>query len=279
LVLHEYWADTGPKENWGWWGGRSLKCPWQVPIIIGETGIDMYVKDGSVAHNQRGWRGRKDAQAYANELAEYTALMSADKRFLGSCVFASDFASHEWFSFDIEPAYAAILATTIPDPPVIEPEPPKPTPPGTKLVHPLPGARLTQHFGQSLEDYSGLGLWGHNGVDFGIAEGTPIRSLAFGIVAYSAFDPAYGWYVRVAHDAFGCYAFYAHLMEPGAMAGTVLQAGDTVGKVGSTGNSTGPHLHFEIRLQDVDGSYLPGTPMRSGRVCPETWAILHGLEL
>ena len=44
---HEYCADQGPGENWGWWAGRVLKCPWQVPIVIGECGIDMYVKDGS----------------------------------------------------------------------------------------------------------------------------------------------------------------------------------------------------------------------------------------
>jgi murein DD-endopeptidase MepM/ murein hydrolase activator NlpD len=280
LILHEYWADSGPTEMWGWWGGRSLKCPWQVPIIIGETGIDMFVKDGSVAHNQRGWRSRKEPQQYANELAEYVSLMSADKRFAGCCVFAADFANHEWWSFDIEPAYAAILATTIPDPTPPDPELPKPPPDDKRIVHPLLGAPITQHWGQALEDYSGWALWGHNGVDFASAAGTPVKSMAFGIVAYSAYDEnGYGHYVRVAHDALGCYAFYGHLQEPGVMAGTVLQAGEPLGKVGSSGNSTGPHLHFEIRLQNVDGTYKTGTPQRNGRVDPETWAILHGLQL
>lgn len=115
LVGHEYWADSGPLENWGWWGGRILKCPWQVPIVIGECGIDMYVKDGSVPHASRGWLGRVEPERYAQELAEYVARMSEDSRFVGCCVFASDFASHEWYSFDIEPAYKAILATPIPD--------------------------------------------------------------------------------------------------------------------------------------------------------------------
>jgi len=116
LVLHEYFADAGPGEMWGWWAGRSLKCPWQVPIIIGECGIDMYVKDGSVAHASRGWQGRKEPAQYALELADYVGRMSADKRFVGCCVFAADFASHEWFSFDIERAYDAIVATPIPQP-------------------------------------------------------------------------------------------------------------------------------------------------------------------
>lgn len=115
LVTHEYFADNGPGELWGWWCGRVLKCPWQVPIVIGECGIDMYVKDGSVPHASRGWRGRKSPEQYAAELADYTARMSADGRYVGNCVFASDFASHEWFSFDIEPAYQAILAIPIPD--------------------------------------------------------------------------------------------------------------------------------------------------------------------
>lgn len=114
LVAHEYFADNGPGEMWGWWCGRALKCPWQVPIIIGETGVDMFVKDGSVERHKRGWRGNLEPERYARELADYTARMSADSRFVGNCVFAADFASQDWFSFDIEPAYQAILATPIP---------------------------------------------------------------------------------------------------------------------------------------------------------------------
>ena len=129
LVCHEYWADQGPSENWGWWGGRSLKCPWDVPIVIGECGVDMFVKDSSVNADQRGWRGRKSPERYATELADYVGRMSADSRFVGCTVFAADFASHEWYSFDIEPAYNAILATPIP-----EPQPPEPTPPGNISV-------------------------------------------------------------------------------------------------------------------------------------------------
>jgi len=115
LVCHEYWADQGPNELWGWWAGRTLKCPWQVPIIIGECGVDMFVKNTSVGQQHRGWIGHMPPERYAAELREYTARMSADPRFVGNCVFASDFQSHEWYSFDVEPAYQAILA--IPAPP------------------------------------------------------------------------------------------------------------------------------------------------------------------
>ncbi len=120
LVCHEYWADNGPAENWGWWAGRTLKCPWQVPIVIGECGVDMFVKDTSVGQQNRGWLGHMPPERYAAELTEYTNRMSADPRFVGCCVFASDFQAHEWYSFDVEPAYQAILSVKPADtPPVV----------------------------------------------------------------------------------------------------------------------------------------------------------------
>jgi hypothetical protein len=283
LILHEYWADAGPTENWGWWCGRSLKCPWQVPIIIGECGIDMFVKDGSVAHNQRGWRGRESEQGYAAELAEYVGLMSADKRFAGCCVFAADFANREWFSFDIEPAYAAILAESIPNPPgegtIPDPtppgtppgtEPPRPPPDDKRIVHPVPGARITQHF--SVDDK-------HLGTDLAIAEGTPIRSITLGVVAFSGWDDLYGFYIRISYPELGFYGFFAHMREQGLPAGSVVQAGDTVGYVGSTGNSTGPHTHAECRLMMEDGSYNPFTPLPKGRVDLATVLATYHLKL
>lgn len=136
LVAHEYFADQGPKENWGWWCGRVLKCPWQVPIVIGECGSDMYVKDGNVAHHSRGWRGRIAPERYARELAEYAALMSADPRFVGCAVFAADHASQDWYSFDIEPAYQAILATPVPQAPTTTHIPT--VSPGTPPTQPAP---------------------------------------------------------------------------------------------------------------------------------------------
>lgn len=117
LICHEYWADMGPLENWGWWGGRVLRCPWHVPIVVGECGIDMYVKYPGAQGQQRGWQGNKTPQTYAYELAEYVSYMAEDDRFVGCCVFASDFANGEWASFDIEPAYQAILSTPIPNHP------------------------------------------------------------------------------------------------------------------------------------------------------------------
>jgi hypothetical protein len=275
LVLHEYWADNGPGENWGWWGGRALKCPWQVPIVIGETGVDMMVKYPDRGANQRGWRENMPPDRYAAELADYTTRMSADSRFVGCAVFAADYASQDWWSFDIEPAYAAILSTPLP----VRPEPePEPEPPTGALVHPLPERPITQHFYQNPQNYAQWGLPGHNGTDFGAAQGTPIACIADGVVVYSAWDDNYGHYVRVQHDHFGVCSFYAHLSAAVVPVGKVLNAGDPVGLVGSTGKSTGPHLHLEIRTINTDGSYALGV-MPKGRVDPESWFVLHAVQL
>lgn len=172
--------------------------------------------------------------------------------------------------------WAIAEGSTMPIPPD-----PEPTPPSSgALAHPLPGAGITQHWGQNADDYARFGIWGHNGTDLGGRPlRTPIRSIAAGIVAYSDFDVAYGHYVRLDHRDLDCYSMYCHLDEPGAAAGRVLAAGDTVGLLGSSGNSSGPHLHLEIRLHNTDGTYREDTPMLKGRVDPETWCVIHGLKL
>ena len=104
--------------------------------------------------------------------------------------------------------------------------------------------------------------------------------MAAGKVAFTGFDDGgYGNYVRCDMAGFGAYAFYAHLQQINVQVGQTLKAGDVIGLLGTTGNSSGPHLHAEIRLHDDDGSYRRGTPMAGGRVDPETFLIMHGLKL
>jgi hypothetical protein len=118
LICHEYWADKGPGENWGWWAGRTLKCPWQVPIVIGECGIQLEVKYGSLDKGKRAWATCATPEQYASQLWEYANRMGADPRFVGCCVFASDFQAHEWEYFDYSPAYPFVLAHKADTPPV-----------------------------------------------------------------------------------------------------------------------------------------------------------------
>lgn len=100
LFLHEYWDERGPEHNWGWWAGRYTRCPWPVPIIIGECGLDKYVSDPGVTAERRGWRGWLSPQAYMNQLAWYDARLRDDGRVHSAQIFNYDFA-HPWQSFDI----------------------------------------------------------------------------------------------------------------------------------------------------------------------------------
>jgi murein DD-endopeptidase MepM/ murein hydrolase activator NlpD len=274
---------------------RVLKCPWQVPIVIGETGIDMYVKDGSVSKHARGWHSRKSPEQYAAELADYVGRMSNDSRFAGCAVFAADFASQEWFSFDIEPAYQAILATPIVDPPKPEqppkPEnPPKPEPPigETPPVFPVGNAPLwpvrgpvTQRWGERPEFYQkALNIPCHNGVDIGIAIGSPIIAPADGVVKWVDNDPAgYGLYLRVFLPAFRVHVFLAHLDKCLVQAGDVVKRGQVIAHSGNSGMSDGPHCHIEMRL-GTEHSYAAGTfGHGNGRVDPQAvfW-LLGGVQ-
>src|SRR5699024_8805056 len=99
----------------------------------------------------------------------------------------------------------------------------------------------------------------HQGIDVasGDIEGTPITAFADGEVTISKSNgttfrsssnnmgTGYGWYVEVKHDN-GMRTRYAHMMEKGKAVGSKVKAGDEIGKVGSTGASTGAHLHFEV---------------------------------
>lgn len=167
-------------------------------------------------------------------------------------------------------------------PPIPPIEPPIRPPTSTKLVHPLPQSIITQHFYQNPEDYAKFGLGGHDGTDMaGKLQGTPVLCLAEGIVAFSGFDTDYGNYIRVEHRQgdMMCCSFYAHLYQIGFTAEFVVAAGQQIGTLGMTGNATGVHLHFEIRLMNADGSYRDGTPMPKGRVDPQTFCAERGLRL
>jgi hypothetical protein len=168
-----------------------------------------------------------------------------------------------------------------PIPPIIPPIPP--ITPDLKLAHPLPDSVITQHFYQNPDNYARFNIPGHNGTDLGgRLLGAPVLSIADGIIAFSDFDPDYGNYVRIRHgdDRMMCYTMYCHLAEPGALEGVTVKAGQQIGRVGSTGNSTGVHLHLEIRLMNKDGTYREGVSgMGKGRVDPETFLVERGLRL
>jgi murein DD-endopeptidase MepM/ murein hydrolase activator NlpD len=131
------------------------------------------------------------------------------------------------------------------------------------LSWPVPHPRITQGFGPSpllIEPPYGPYAHFHTGIDLGDRSGTPILAAAGGVVSISATNPGgYGNYVIVTHDQ-GFATLYGHLQASLVKAGDMVIQGQQIALMGSTGLSTGPHLHFELRLngQPRDPSlYLP----------------------
>lgn len=109
-------------------------------------------------------------------------------------------------------------------------------------------APITQRYGENPGGYTkGCTPDGsHNGLDFGIPEGTPIYAAAGGVVIRAGMDSTgYGLHVRLQHEGFA--TIYGHLRSTAVKAGQQVKAGQVIGESGNTGNSTGPHLHFEVR--------------------------------
>lgn len=146
------------------------------------------------------------------------------------------------------------------------------------LILPLAGTpRTTQHYGERPDYYAQFGLRGHNGIDYSAPIGTPVLCAADGLVAYVDTDrTGYGDYIRVWHPALRLHSFYAHLSAQLVKRGDAVKQGQVIGRTGNSGNSTGPHLHWELRLADAHGNYLAVDRMGNGSVDPVSF--LAGLD-
>lgn len=122
------------------------------------------------------------------------------------------------------------------------------------LRTPIDGARLTSGFGMRRHPILGFSRM-HKGIDFAAPIGTPVYAAGDGIVEIAGRHAAYGKYVRIRHNSVYATA-YAHLSRygQGIQAGRRVAQGQLIGYVGTTGLSTGPHLHYEIleRGRQVD---------------------------
>ena len=87
----------------------------------------------------------------------------------------------------------------------------------------------------------------HTGLDIVASVGTPIKVVANGTVTFAAYSGSYGYLVKVDHGN-GVETWYAHTSKMYVKAGQEVKAGDVIAAVGNTGNSTGPHLHLEVRI-------------------------------
>ena len=150
-----------------------------------------------------------------------------------------------------------------------------------QFIWPIPHAEVTQGFGPSLFSfepaYAGFAHF-HTGIDLAVPLGTPVFAAADGVVttAGAMTDGAgnlvgYGNYVVIQHSL-NLKSLYGHLLTFLVRAGDPVKRGQLIGLVGSTGNSTGPHTHFELRIADtpVDPSTLmPALKVIGGPANPE----------
>jgi len=127
-------------------------------------------------------------------------------------------------------------------------------------VNPNPGARLTSCFGPR---------WGrmHEGVDLAAPNDTPIVAAGAGVVVRAGVAEGYGNAVLIDHGD-GYLTHYGHLSAITVTAGQRVAAGQQIGNEGSTGHSTGPHLHFEVHA----GFY-------QNPIEPTAWMRAHGVDI
>ena len=127
-------------------------------------------------------------------------------------------------------------------------------------VLPVDGYHLTAGFGD-------VGLWAsyHTGLDFAAGYGSPIKAMAGGEVTEVGYDGSYGNKVVITLDD-GTELWFCHMSQTAATSGEEVRAGDLIGYLGDTGNTTGPHLHVEVR------------PGGGDPVDPYEAMVVHGLQ-
>jgi murein DD-endopeptidase MepM/ murein hydrolase activator NlpD len=126
----------------------------------------------------------------------------------------------------------------------------------TRWVQPIE-ARISQRFGGSNH---------HPGIDLAASYGTPIVAAHRGTVVYAGWMSGYGNFVQIMHEN-NVVTCYGHLSRILVRVGEVVDTGEQIGREGSTGYSTGPHLHFEVRLNGQNGT----------KVDPLAWLAGHGV--
>ena len=109
--------------------------------------------------------------------------------------------------------------------------------------------QITGSFGERIDPFNGEGAF-HSGVDISASAGAPVIAPADGTIVFADFEGGYGRAVVIDHGH-GITTRYGHLASFAVAAGQYIHRGDTVGYVGMSGRSTGPHLHYEVRINSI----------------------------
>lgn len=271
VLLHEYYNSygiTNPDTN-PWHVFRHHWAPLQDGYSVGiaEWGCEELVNN--VMDRNHGWQGKLSASQYAADYYWYCTHCNDFVQWVS--IFASD--TPGWETFDPAPAKDDLIKTANAlwkeqgqKPPI---EPPIEPPVTEKLIVPCKGT-VTQRFGED----------GHNGIDIANVEKTNILAIADGTVEWVGWDEAYGSYIRIYHPQYHCHSFYAHLSFISVEGGQNVGVGQVIGLMGSTGNSTGPHLHFEIRMGEKYSYWDVTWGHFKGRSNPEVlYALILGRDV
>jgi murein DD-endopeptidase MepM/ murein hydrolase activator NlpD len=134
-----------------------------------------------------------------------------------------------------------------------------------KAMLPVTGT-LTSGVGMRIDPIDGQ-LRYHNGLDIAVPEGTPVHSVADGVVVYSGLRSGYGWTVLIEHTN-GMITLYGHNSKNSVQQGQTVKQGSTIALAGSTGRSTGPHVHFEAWQSgnNITSAFMPGSPVKIASV-------------
>ncbi len=113
-----------------------------------------------------------------------------------------------------------------------------------RKIRPVQGAVISSKFGYRIHPITGVYQL-HNGIDLSAKQGTPIKAIASGLVEYSTYDNLNGYVVKLKHLRYS--TSYGHMLQtPEVKKGELVHKGQIIGYTGSTGQSTGPHVHFMI---------------------------------
>ncbi len=150
------------------------------------------------------------------------------------------------------------------------------------LRTPVDGARLSSRYGKRRHPILGYTRM-HRGADFAANKGTPIKAAGNGVIGQAGRNGAYGHYIKIRHNSEYSTA-YAHLSryKKGVHAGKRVKQGEIIGYVGSTGRSTGPHLHFEVirhgkRINPLSVKLPSGTKL-AGKELKKFLALVNDIK-
>ncbi len=125
----------------------------------------------------------------------------------------------------------------------------------TPNIWPTAGGEITSRWGGRSNPFTGSGYDYHPGIDIGNDYGAPIYAGAAGYVEYAGWYSGYGRYVKISHG-YGYETAYGHMSSIEVSPGQYVEKGEVIGYVGSSGYSTGPHLHYEVIINGRDSDPL-----------------------